>query len=70
MKPKYSRHVVGKLWVACSECEQGGNGIDPEKCGAGGLIKNGGTAGCFLGALLGKFQGEKEYGTASDDSRV
>ncbi len=42
----------GALWVACSECDRGGNGGDPDKCSAGGNVKRGGTRGCFIGTLM------------------
>jgi len=29
----------GAFWVACSECERGGNGSDPDKCSCGGRVK-------------------------------
>ena len=41
-----------KLWVACSECNRGGNGIDKDKCSAGWKIKKFNGLGCFLGDLL------------------
>jgi len=47
------RDSRGKLWVACSECERGGNGDrDSYLCSAGWTITNGGTSGCFCGTLL------------------
>ena len=42
----------GRLWVACSECDRGGNGSAEDKCASGGKIKKFNGKGCFLGALL------------------
>jgi len=41
-----------KLYVACSECERGGNGTDKDKCACGWKVKRGGKQGCFMGTLL------------------
>jgi len=52
-KPFSRRDSRGKLWVACSECERGGNADrDSDLCSAGWTIRNGGTHGCFSGVLL------------------
>lgn len=42
----------GALCVDCSECTRGGNGTDPNKCGAGWQHKKGGRGQCFCGKLL------------------
>ena len=46
----------GKLWVACSECERGGNGSDKDKCSCGWNVKRFNKLGCFIGTLLKKLQ--------------
>ena len=46
----------GALWVACSECERGGNGSDKDKCSCGWKVKKFNGLGCFLGKLLPKFK--------------
>jgi len=48
------------LWVACSECNRGGNGNDKDKCSAGFHIKRGGKLGCFLGELIDGMSVKKE----------
>jgi hypothetical protein len=59
MKVKYSFYdKKGLLWVACSECERGGNGNGKDKCSCGGGIKRGGLNGCFSGTLMDKFEWE------------
>lgn len=45
----------GNLWVACSECNRGGNGKDKDKCSSGWKCKKFNGMGCFLGDLLEKF---------------
>jgi len=36
MRAKHSyREKKGLLWIACSECDRGGNGADNDKCSAG-----------------------------------
>jgi hypothetical protein len=42
----------GLRWVACSECERGGNGSDKDKCSAGGQIKRFNDCGCFAGTEI------------------
>lgn len=46
------RDDKGRLYVACSECNRGGNGNDPDKCACGGRVKTGGKVGCFAGTLM------------------
>ncbi len=41
----------GTLWVACSDCNRGGNGTAEHKCCAGGHIKQWNTLGCWSGVL-------------------
>jgi hypothetical protein len=56
VKPKYSfKDRDGLLWIACSECERGGNGSDKDKCSCGWQITRSGKQGCFMGRLLVKF---------------
>ena len=60
MKPKYSKKDSrGMLWIACSECNRGGNG--DKSCSSGWTKKRGGKVGCFLGALLPKFDAHYEH---------
>jgi len=55
MEPKHSkRDSRGMLYVACSECERGGNG--DQSCSSGWQIKKGGKNACFSGNLLGKYE--------------
>jgi len=49
----------GALWVACSECERGGNGNDSDKCSTGGKVKKFNKSGCFSGTLMGKYKDSK-----------
>ena len=49
----------GALWVACSECERGGNGNDPDKCSSGWRIKKYNKLGCFSGILMEKYKTQK-----------
>ncbi|MBS6504197.1 MAG: hypothetical protein KH415_21765 [Clostridium sp.] len=46
----------GMLWVACSECERGGNGKDKDKCSSGGKCKRFKGTGCFSGTLIEKYK--------------
>lgn len=46
------RDTKGLLWVACSECERGGNGTDKDKCSCGWRVKRFNGLGCFNGRLL------------------
>ena len=48
----------GILWVACSECECGGNGADKDKCSSGGTCKKFKGTGCFSGDLMEKHKEE------------
>jgi len=41
------RDSGGKLWVACSECDRGGNGLDKDKCSCGWRVKRFNGLGCF-----------------------
>jgi hypothetical protein len=43
------------LWVACSECERGGNGSDKDKCSCGFKCKRFNGTGCFSGTLMCKY---------------
>lgn len=57
VKVKHSfRDTRGSLWIACSECERGGNGADTDKCACGGTIKRGCKMGCFQGVLMGQYE--------------
>lgn len=47
----HSKKVDGKLWVACCECDRGGNGSARDKCSCGGFTKKWDKLGCFLGDL-------------------
>jgi len=49
---KSFRDKKGRLWVACSECDRGGNGNDPDKCSCGWQVKRFNGAGCYLGSLI------------------
>lgn len=42
----------GKLWVACSECHIGGNGLSSEKCACGWKCKKKNGLGCFCGEFI------------------
>ena len=42
----------GILWVACSECDRGGNGSDKDKCSSGWQVKKFNGLGCFSGTLM------------------
>lgn len=48
------------LWVACSECNRGGNGIDKDKCSSGGKCKKFNGTGCFSGTLMDKYKTQLE----------
>jgi hypothetical protein len=39
----------GRLWVACSECERGGNGKEEDKCARGWKVRRYNKRGCFSG---------------------
>jgi hypothetical protein len=57
MKLKHSfKDTRGHLWIACSECNRGGNGQDKDKCSTGWQVKRGGKLGCFCGTLLEKYE--------------
>ena len=47
------------LWVACSECERGGNGSDIDKCACGWKVKRFNGLGCFIGCLMNKYEEPK-----------
>jgi hypothetical protein len=55
---KRNRHSYtdahGRLWVACSECERGGNGGEEDKCAAGWNVRRYNKRGCFLGKEIGE----------------
>lgn len=42
----------GHLWVACYECNRGGNSIALDKCSCGFQTKKWNQMGCFAGTLL------------------
>jgi len=44
---KYDNRAI---WVACCECQRGGNG-NANKCSCGGHIKKWDNLGCFSGQL-------------------
>jgi hypothetical protein len=44
----------GKRWVACSECDRGGNGSDKDKCSSGWQVKRFNGMGCFSGSEIKK----------------
>lgn len=46
----------GRMWVACSECERGGNGSDIDKCACGWKVKKFNGLGCFNGNLMTKYE--------------
>lgn len=48
------------LWVACSECNRGGNGSDKDKCSSGGRCKKFNGTGCFSGILMDKYINQLE----------
>jgi len=48
----------GHLWIACSECERGGNGSDKDKCSSGWKCKKFKSTGCFSGDLMDKYKRE------------
>ena len=50
------RDTRGALWVACSECERGGNGTDEDKCASGWNRKKYNGLGCFSGKILSKYK--------------
>jgi len=52
---KSFKDTKGKLWVACSECERGGNGSDEDKCSCGGNCKRFNGTGCFSGEIIEKY---------------
>ena len=52
-KVKFSKKDTrGHLYVDCSECNRGGNGLDKDKCSAGSKHKRGNKGGCFIGELI------------------
>lgn len=48
----HSHKVDGKLWIACCECNRGGNGAAKDKCSCGGFIEEWDKLGCFLGDMI------------------
>ena len=44
----------GMRWVACAECERGGNGNDKDKCSCGWQVKELNGMGCFAGTEIKK----------------
>lgn len=59
---KSEKDSRGYLWVACSECNRGGNGNDPDKCSCGGRCKKFNGTGCFSGVLMDKYKEELNNG--------
>lgn len=66
LKPaKHSKiGVDGKLYVACSECERGGNGAAKDKCSCGWQVKRGGKRGCYIGQLMAGLRAKQAKGGA------
>lgn len=55
MKAKHSfKDKDGRLWVACCECNRGGNGDG--SCACGYKKKRFDGLGCFSGELLDKYE--------------
>jgi len=54
------RDLKGHLWVACSECNRGGNGSDKDKCSCGGNCKRFKGTGCFNGEIIEKYKEEEK----------
>lgn len=48
------------LWVACCECERGGNGTAKDKCSSGWTCKKWDSLGCYLGKLIAGIQPKEE----------
>jgi hypothetical protein len=44
--------VTQTQWIACYECNRGGNGKDLDKCACGWQIKEESTYGCYLGERI------------------
>ncbi len=42
----------GHLYVDCSECERGGNGMDADKCSSGWKIRTQRRGGCYAGTIV------------------
>ncbi len=40
---------AGREWIACCECNRGGNGNDPDKCSCGWQCMTWNKMGCYLG---------------------
>ncbi len=59
---KSEKDSRGCLWIACSECNRGGNGSDPDKCSCGGKCKKFNGTGCFSGELMDKYKEELSNG--------
>jgi len=57
---KSFKDTKDRLWVACSECNRGGNGTDKDKCSCGWQCKKFNGKGCFGGELIEKFKKELE----------
>jgi hypothetical protein len=53
---------MGHRWIACSECNRGGNGTEPDKCSCGGTCKRFNGMGCFSGELKDKYKEELKNG--------
>jgi hypothetical protein len=51
------KDAQGHLWVACNECERGGNGTK-DKCSSGWKCKKFNGTGCFSGDLMDKYKKE------------
>lgn len=57
--PKWSEKDSRGYWyVACCECQRGGNG--DADCSAGWQVKKGSRTGCFAGTFLNKFKTDED----------
>lgn len=54
MKARSFEDKKGKLWVACCECDRGGNG--QADCSCGWKSKRWDMKGCFAGDLMEKYE--------------
>ena len=48
------------MFVACCECDRGGNGLDKDKCACGWKVKKWNEAGCYAGILMEKYKVENK----------
>jgi len=55
MSAKYTKHSFKEgdvlAWIACCECERGGNGEAKDKCASGWTVKRFNGLGCYNGSL-------------------